>query len=1007
MPKQTFKIQGFHGGINSDADPRDIKDFESPSSLDANIDSVGRVKLMGAVGASNGGNTSAILNNRGLFVMGSDRDLTGSDYTGVLIFKYDNDSTDADVGVNAKDAGSWHNDFIPLTDQITPVFYSADGVLRVGDSSFGEDSQWLGYISDERFNGLSADSGGIGWYPTDQDISTPIKGKCLISTPSKLHSDAAGVNGGGQEYDHIANDTSSRHQVMDSDSVNLRVGVQLKGMISGLMFENDWSYHINCSIVQETSTEKPYPFYGYNFLILADTSNNYSVTGMANPTSYITNTYTVISDENHIAHPFYISSGREYDDLEKVEINWGLSTSIGDPEDEVVENEQIYYSWKFKKEDIKPNCWNLLICTPANFDDALDPDTELMWGESWDYCKVVASRTTSNPSSLLGLDWKLGTPIRIENPGVTGYPQGDYSFHYTWLYDDEKQESLPFKFRGVDSGRDFDNHTGGTSLTVYTHGSDVFVASDLIGQRVQNTTDGSEGYIRANAAATITVHDLQHGTDNDFDDNDDITLIPGAINQINILGGYVLFNFDIYNNVNVSDTYSINKRITGARIYWKLDSNDDYFLVGEEDFVENGFKWFPSSDKLAYDMQDPLDTSDNWVKYSALVKGVTPESANMIDTFKNINGYSPDVDTINAQYKTAVLHGRRVYIGNIKQDGKEHADRILKSQINKFDTFPKDRNALDVAIRDGESIIKLEAFADRILEFKQNSLFIINVSDNVNFLEDVYRNKGCAFDYHVTKTDYGVAWFNIHGVYFYDGKNVTNLLEKDGLRLINEADWEAFITDAEDGSADDGDMSSAHIGYIPKKRQLLIKNENTDVFLYDFVLRAWMKGSEKITLESSVMTNFALDEDQDLFFLSSTDSDVHTWLPEPKASSGFLYTTKDIDFGEPGVRKKVYKVYVTYKTAASGSAASNVIVDYDVNGGTTFPYDFADGTNFASNELSAANGWQVAELKPDDSTEANNIKSFQLRFQVQSGQIVPVGFEINDISIIYRMKNIK
>ena len=503
------------------------------------------------------------------------------------------------------------------------------------------------------------------------------------------------------------------------------------------------------------------------------------------------------------------------------------------------------------------------------------------------------------------------------------------------------------------------------------------------------------------------MHDLQHGTDNDFDDNDDITLVPGAINQINVLGGYVLFNFDIYNNVNPSNSYSINKRITGARIYWKLDSNDDYFLVGEEDFIEKGFKWFPSSSKLAYDMQDPLDTSDNWVKYSALVKGVTPESANMVDTYRNINGFSPDVDSINAQYTTAVLHGRRVYIGNIKQDGEEHSDRILKSQINKFDTFPKDRNALDVAIRDGESIIKLEAFADRILEFKQNSLFIINVSDNVNFLEDVYRNKGCAFDYHVTKTDYGIAWFNIHGVYFYDGKNVTNLLEKDGLRLINETDWEAFITDAEDVSADDGDMSSAHIGYIPKKRQLLIKNENTDVFLYDFVLRAWMKGSEKVTLSSSVMTNFALDEDQDLFFLSSTDSDVHTWLPASKASSGFLYQTKDIDFGEPGVRKKVYKVYVTYKTAASGSAVSNVIVDYDVNGGTTFPYDFADGTNFASNELSAANGWQVAELKPDDSTEANNIKSFQLRFQVQSGQQVAVGFEINDISIIYRMKNIK
>ena len=101
----------------------------------------------------------------------------------------------------------------------------------------------------------------------------------------------------------------------------------------------------------------------------------------------------------------------------------------------------------------------------------------------------------------------------------------------------------------------------------------------------------------------------------------------------------------------------------------------------------------------------------------------------------------------------------------------------------------------------------------------------------------------------------------------------------------------------------------------------------------------------------------------------------------------------------------MYRVYVTYKTAASGSVTSNVQVDYDVNGGTSFGYDFDDGTNFASTELAAANGWQVAELKPDTSSEANNIKSFQLRFATDG--TVPAGFEINDITIVYRIKNIK
>ena len=66
---------------------------------------------------------------------------------------------------------------------------------------------------------------------------------------------------------------------------------------------------------------------------------------------------------------------------------------------------------------------------------------------------------------------------------------------------------------------------------------------------------------------------------------------------------------------------------------------------------------------------------------------------------------------------------------------------------------------------------------------------------------------------------------------------------------------------------------------------------------------------------------------------------------------------------------------------------------------------FEDGTNFTSTELDAANGWQVAELKPDTSSEVNNIYSFALK--MYSDGIVPEDFQINDISIVYRYKSVK
>ena len=389
-------------------------------------------------------------------------------------------------------------------------------------------------------------------------------------------------------------------------------------------------------------------------------------------------------------------------------------------------------------------------------------------------------------------------------------------------------------------------------------------------------------------------------------------------------------------------------------------------------------------------MSNTANTTAPILSKTAIVKGITPESANTVDTFKVLNGFSSEVKSLDAKYKTAVVQGRRVYVGNIEQDGKEHPDRILKSRVNRFDTFPSKMGIVDVAIRDGENIVMLETYADRILEFKENSLYIINVSETIDFLEDVYRNKGCAFPYHVTKTDSGISWFNQHGVYLYDGKQVHDLLEKNGVNVISESTWSIFIKDG----TDDTNMSSAMIGYIPKTRQLIIKNENNDIYMFDFVLKAWTTGIGRIT-ESTAMTNFALDTDQDLFYIDNTTTVIKTWQTTPTLygigpSLNFEYKTADMDFAEPGVRKKIYKVYITY----TGGLNNDLDVTYGVDGAT--PSLQFDG------DLDDTSGDQVqAELKP--SASINNIKSLQLKISGTAAATL----EINDISVVYRMKNIK
>ena len=916
MPKQTLKIEGFHGGINTNADPRDIQDNQSPDSIDVAVDFLGRLKTLGSASQDNTNtNDLLILPNRGLFTMSSDKQLDGGTANETFIIAFD----DTDNAIDIKDSEGWDNNVITNFDTDHPVFYVGDGNLRAGDGEFDDtvSNKWFGYIEDERFDSLLADSGSIEWTQANQAIEKPTLGKCLISTPFS-GSDTNGVNSSSSEYIGSVIDLSS-DDVADLSSVNLRVGLQYNSFRGG----NAASYgSVTNASKSDTLPVAIHPLFSDNIYIEGTHGGTGSI--LLNDTMSVT-----LNEEKNIIFGIWIPNAKYTNfSLLRFTVNeTGVSPNTS-------------LTWEFAKEDFKVDCWNIV---SLNITNITEGDASGVGLDTW---QLQVDRSGED------CDFYFSGPIIADNPSLEGFQSGLYTFNYSYLYDDEKQESLPFLFRNA---------------------------------------------------------------------LDDVN-----VNKLNVIGSPVLFNFDFYINPFNSaaiPVYSISKRITGSRVYYKLEDNDNFFLIGELDFVNKGFKFLPEEGEMSYSMAnvtgDGSPTGENWYKTSVIVKAVSPSSSNLIDSYRSINGYAANTQFIDAKFKTAVVHGRRVYIGNIRQPsgagGKNHPDRMLKSAVNKFDIFPNRTGSIDVAINDGESIVKLEAFADRILQFKEKTMYVINVSENVDFLEDRYENKGCSFDYHTTKTDYGIAWFNAFGVYFYDGKQVLNLLEKDGMRLISESDWEAFITDGEDGSADDLTMQHAQIAYVPKKRQLLIKNMDKSIFIYDFVLRAWMKGLGKITIfrtsnntNFTNMTNFALDGNQDLIYLSNDDCDIMTWNPSSSLSGNFLYTTKDIDFGQPSVRKKIYKVYITYKTADSGSVASSVMVDYDVNGGTTFPYDFQNGTNFSSNKLAAANGWQQAELKPDNSSEANNVFSFRLRFQIDaSSGTVPAGFEINDITIIYRLKNVR
>ena len=262
------------------------------------------------------------------------------------------------------------------------------------------------------------------------------------------------------------------------------------------------------------------------------------------------------------------------------------------------------------------------------------------------------------------------------------------------------------------------------------------------------------------------------------------------------------------------------------------------------------------------------------------------------------------------RWKTSCVNERRVYVGNVEivtNDGvrKLLPDTMFKSDLGKFDRFTE-RGRIDVATGDGEDIVALKTFADRILEFKDKTLHIINVSGGKTFLEESLSHKGLLNKQSVCNTDMGVAWINKNGLFLYDGRQVHNLLEEGAKRKLKSSTWDSFVSNV------------SQIGYFPAKRQLIILKTHTttnsgDMYLYDFPTKSLVQADATFQLSSNQsktnLINYPYSHREELVFGEKSGNNVKiSHWQDTAATNTVDIQTKDLDFGQHGVEKLISKV---------------------------------------------------------------------------------------------------
>ena len=457
--------------------------------------------------------------------------------------------------------------------------------------------------------------------------------------------------------------------------------------------------------------------------------------------------------------------------------------------------------------------------------------------------------------------------------------------------------------------------------------------------------------------------------------------------------------------VSIYADLAYNGRISGGRIYIRKQGSDDDLTLLVDIDISKGVRTNLNADHKAWSLQA---NTGYYVVGGAEGNCTSPN----VDTYETINGFKPDVKFVsiggkNEMYNSSVVTNRRAFIANVKIKGfsgelTRYGDRIMYSEIGKFDTFIE-HNFIDVSRGDYGVYTAIESYADRLIAFKHNLIHIINISSPSPanwYLEETIRNSGVSYNYSVTKTRYGIAWLGEDGCYLYDGKSVKNLLNRkipvSKSSLINSAHdivWDEWYRGSDN-------KKNPMLGYDPISNSLVMmrspddNSDNTNTgWIYDFDSGGW-SFSRAIFTDSEHHTNFVTDWNNNLVVginVTGDTADVNfkKFLPIPVAKSSQKLYTRDIDFGQPGLIKKIYKVMVTYKCNGSSSNPFR----YAIDGKQNFSGD--GGGAFTGSLVDTSNQWDVVTLTPSSTISCQSIQ-----IGIEPGNHI---VEINDMTVEYRV----
>jgi len=941
VAKGILNISNYSGGINNKTNSRDLQDnqFETLDTL--SIETPGKLKIMGAAtdySASNPADLDAEVNyGNGLFHFNADYDI--DDTTALLenneMLFINTDTPNVKVfELNSDKLTYSSRTDITYGDTFSPVVYNAvDGVVRITPTSFQENNKpiKLQYINEQYYMGTQESS--QTFQNSGFQLTSSITTGTTYATTNSTDESSDFTTG-----DIIKFQTTSGPFIFTSNPITLTgvTSTQIQfDAFGGLLVFGSGATILKAS----NSTAISFTNIGWkklNIELPAVTESEVKVWNLS--TEFIENSGATLDGGVSNETTFDVSDGTAFTigDLIKVNSEYMHITGIAGDSLTVVR-----YAWSNS--------------SPSHGDgDVIYYVHNTSWGEVH---SIPITQVASNP-------FYTGTSSTGKGNFNVAFWSGDRPY--------SNDDTLP----DDNSGTFFST----TDSVINIYSEIVYLDNQVSPLKLETTLQSTK--------ANQCIHASLWGRIPDIDNIKSVKFYYSEVKANYVLGDTT--------QTEPAEDYNKNKI---KYLLFEVDFRKGIRYAGGDEYYNADPIIHTSSTKSLYVYPQTIQSiifssslvSTNRILLANIELKDKPENVSAevyIDNGKYIMG------AFGTGYKASTVANRRLYIGNVKYtdpvtgDLKTANDTIFKSNVNAFDTFTYE-SRIDVEINDGDDIIALESLAGKLLEFKRNHLYIINISRDIEFLEATLEYKGCLKDYHVVRGEGFIAWFNEYGFYLYDGRQLTDLLLDTAgqQRLV----WSNYYN------------VNNVIGYDPIEKTILILNKNQKVIAFDLKARALYYRSKGNSTND--MTNIVTANDGTLVWFDKYDStnvELRKFSIAPSKLDSqnideIALKTKEFTFGKPSVDKKIISVYLSYK-----------------NGDGVYLYGFRDDGE--EELLATLDGSSETEFKTlhiplrkaktefVDRKAFDKVKGFGLRF---SGSNVALDFEVNDIQIIFREKSVK